>query len=269
LRLARRASRRDRRAGRHGGAQPLAPTDETAAAFLGVDVDVSRIQRRVGHGYCDRISYDLDESSRLLETARARRVPLSVGLVANIATVLPELVRRGGRRRRRDRPDLGARPARGVYPVGLSLEQAAVLRESDPAGYESRVLDSMVTHVRAMLSLQRAGAVAFDYGNNLRGQVSDHRGMLDAFDIPGFVPAFIRPLFCRGAGPFRWVALSGDPADIAVTDEAVLETFPQKEPLARWIRKAKEKVHFQACPRGYAGSNTASAPRWASASTGW
>ncbi|HKP28398.1 MAG TPA: urocanate hydratase [Gemmatimonadales bacterium] len=230
-----------------GGAQPLAAT-MNGAAFLGVDVDGSRIQRRVDTGYCDRMSYDLDESLQLVEDARARGAPLSVGLVANIAAVLPELVKRGVPidvvTDQTSAHDLRV----GYLPVGLSLEQAAVLRESDPAGYESRVLDSMVTHVRAMLSLQRAGAVAFDYGNNLRGQVADHRGMLDAFDIPGFVPAFIRPLFCRGAGPFRWVALSGDPADIAVTDEAVLETFPQKEPLARWIRKAKEKVHFQGLP---------------------
>jgi urocanate hydratase len=230
-----------------GGAQPLAAT-MNGAAFLGVDVDASRIQRRVDTGYCDRLSHDLDESLVALEDARARGVPLSVGLVANVATVLPELVKRGVRvdvvTDQTSAHDLRV----GYIPAGLSLEQAAALRDSDPVGYESRVLDSMVIHVRAMLSLQRAGAVAFDYGNNLRGQVSDHRGMLDAFDIPGFVPAFIRPLFCRGAGPFRWVALSGDPADIAVTDEAVLETFPRKEPLARWIRKAKEKVHFQGLP---------------------
>jgi urocanate hydratase len=136
----------------------------------------------------------------------------------------------------------------GYLPVGISLDDAPVLREGDPAGYESRVLDSMVTHVDAMLGFKRRGTVTFDYGNNLRGQVADHRGMRQAFEIPGFVPEFIRPLFCRGAGPFRWAALSGDPADIAVTDDAVLETFPDNEPLARWIRQARAKVHFQGLP---------------------
>ncbi len=230
-----------------GGAQPLAAT-MNGAAFLGVDVDPSRVERRVDTGYCDRISHDLDEAISLVAAARATGTALSVGLVANIAEVLPELVRRGvGVDVVTDQTS--AHDLRvGYIPAGVSLEQAAVLRETDPAGYESRVLDSMVTHVRAMLSLQRAGAVAFDYGNNLRGQVADRRGMLDAFDIPGFVPAFIRPLFCRGAGPFRWVALSGDPADIATTDDAVLEAFPQKEPLARWIRHAREKVQFQGLP---------------------
>jgi urocanate hydratase len=130
----------------------------------------------------------------------------------------------------------------------MSLDDAAAMRERDPDGYEDRVLDSMVVHVEAMLAAQRAGAVTFDYGNNLRGQVADRRGMRQAFEIPGFVPAFIRPLFCRGAGPFRWVALSGDPADIAVTDDAVLEAFPRNDGLARWIRQAREKVHFQGLP---------------------
>jgi urocanate hydratase len=136
----------------------------------------------------------------------------------------------------------------GYIPAGLTLEAASGLRDSDPAGYEARVLDSMATHVNAMLSLQRKGAIVFDYGNNIRGQVADRRGMREAFEIPGFVPAFIRPLFCKGAGPFRWVALSGDPADIAATDRAVLETFPRKTALARWIRQAQEQVAFQGLP---------------------
>ncbi len=230
-----------------GGAQPLSAT-MNGAAFLGVDVDATRIQRRVDTGYCDRISTDLDESLRLLEAARKERRALSVGLVGNIAEVLPELVRRGVR------PDVvtdqtSAHDLRvGYIPVGLDLGQASALREVDPKGYEDRVLDSMVVHVRAMLELQRQGAVVFDYGNNLRGQVADLRGMKEAFDFPGFVPAFIRPLFCRGAGPFRWAALSGNPRDIAVTDDAVLETFPKHEGLARWIRQAREKVHFQGLP---------------------
>jgi urocanate hydratase len=162
--------------------------------------------------------------------------------------VVPELARRGVV------PDIltdqtSAHDLRlGYIPAGLTLAAAAELRERDPATYEARVLDSMVAHVEAMLELKRRGAVTFDYGNNLRGQVADHRGMQSAFEIPGFVPAFIRPLFCRGAGPFRWAALSGDPADIAATDRAVLETFPDNEPLARWIRKAQEKVQFQGLP---------------------
>jgi urocanate hydratase len=230
-----------------GGAQPLAAT-MNGAAFLGVDVDESRIRRRVDTRYCDRLEHDLDTALRLVEEARARRRPLSVGLVGNIAEVLPELVRRG------IVPDVltdqtSAHDLRvGYLPVGLSISAAAELRGLDPAAYEARVLDSMVEHVRAMLALQAKGAVTFDYGNNLRGQVADHRGMREAFDFPGFVPAFIRPLFCRGAGPFRWAALSGDPADIAATDQAVLETFPKKAALARWIRQAQERVQFQGLP---------------------
>ncbi|HET9294189.1 MAG TPA: urocanate hydratase [Gemmatimonadales bacterium] len=230
-----------------GGAQPLAAT-MNGAAFLGVDVDPSRIQRRVDQGYCDQLSTDLDEALRLVLEARTEHRAFSVGLVGNIAEVLPEIVRRG------ILPDVvtdqtSAHDLRvGYIPAGLELAAAAEQRERDPAGYEARVLDSMVTHVRAMLTLQAQGAVVFDYGNNLRGQVADLRGLKEAFDFPGFVPAFIRPLFCRGAGPFRWAALSGNPRDIAVTDDAVLETFPKKDALARWIRQAREKVHFQGLP---------------------
>jgi urocanate hydratase len=230
-----------------GGAQPLAAT-MNGAAFLGVDVDPWRIQRRVDSGYCDLMTTSLDEALRLVEGAKQKREALSVGLTGNIADVLPELVRRGVV------PDVltdqtSAHDLRlGYIPTSLTLAAAAVERERDPAGYEARVLDSMVVHVRAMLALQAKGAVTFDYGNNLRGQVADHRGLADAFKIPGFVPAFIRPLFCKGAGPFRWAALSGDPSDIAVTDRAVLETFPHNDALARWIRQAGEKVHFQGLP---------------------
>jgi urocanate hydratase len=230
-----------------GGAQPLAAT-MNGAAFLGVDVDESRIRRRLDTGYCDRMETDLDRALRLVEEARAKKRALSVGLVGNIADVLPELVRRG------IVPDVltdqtSAHDLRvGYIPAGATLAQAADLRERDPAGYEDRVLDSMVSHVEAMLALQARGAITFDYGNNLRGQVADRRGLKDAFRIPGFVPEFIRPLFCRGAGPFRWAALSGDPADIAETDRAVLETFPRKEELARWIQQAQERVVFQGLP---------------------
>jgi len=198
--------------------------------------------------YCDRLETDLDRALRLVDDARRARRPLSVGLVGNIAEVLPELVRRGVV------PDVvtdqtSAHDLRlGYIPAGCTLEQAAELRDRDPAGYEARVLDSMSVHVGAMLDLRARGAVVFDYGNNLRGQVADHRGMAQAFDIPGFVPAYIRPLFCKGAGPFRWVALSGDPSDIATTDRAVLETFPKNEALARWMRQASERVAFQGLP---------------------
>ncbi len=230
-----------------GGAQPLAAT-MNGAAFLGVDVDPERIRRRVETGYCDRLETSLDEALRLVLEAKARKQALSIGLVGNIAEVLPQLVRRG------IVPDVvtdqtSAHDLRvGYIPKGYSLPEAADFRARDPQGYEASVLDSMVVHVEAMLALQATGAVTFDYGNNLRGQVADHRGIAGAFKIPGFVPEFIRPLFCRGAGPFRWAALSGDPQDIAVTDEAVLETFPGKEGLARWIRKARERVHFQGLP---------------------
>ena len=230
-----------------GGAQPLAAT-MNGAAFLGVDVDEQRIRRRVDSRYCDRLETDLDTALRVVDAARARHQAVSVGLVGNIAEVLPELARRG------IVPDMvtdqtSAHDLRvGYVPAGTTLEEAARLRATDPVGYESRVLDSMVTHVRAMLDLQAKGAVVFDYGNNLRGQVADHRAMREAFEIPGFVPAFIRPLFCKGAGPFRWVALSGDPADIATTDRAALDTFPTKPGLARWIRQAQERVAFQGLP---------------------
>ena len=230
-----------------GGAQPLAAT-MNSGVLLGVDVDASRIQRRVETGYCDEMAYDLDEALEAALKAKKLGEAHSIGLVGNIAEVLPELVRRGFV------PDVltdqtSAHDLRlGYIPAGHSLEEAERRRIEDPAGYEEAVLDSMQTHVEAMLEMQRQGAVTFDYGNNLRGQVADRRGMKEAFDFPGFVPAFIRPLFCRGSGPFRWAALSGNPADIAATDEAVLETFPHNESLSRWIRKAREKVHFQGLP---------------------
>jgi urocanate hydratase len=230
-----------------GGAQPLAAT-LNGGAFLGVEVDPARIRRRVETGYCDRLSTSLDEALALVLAAKGEQRALSVGLVGNAAEVMPELVRRG------IVPDLvtdqtSAHDLRiGYVPAGLSLEDAAALRASDPGAYEEKVLDSMQVHVAALLALKRQGSVAFDYGNNLRGQVADRRGMHEAFDLPGFVPEFIRPLFCKGAGPFRWVALSGDPADIDLTDETVLETFPRNDALARWIRAAREKVRFQGLP---------------------
>jgi len=230
-----------------GGAQPLAVT-MNGGVFLGVEVDPDRIRKRLETGYLDRMSQSLDEALQLVFEAVQQKRPLSVGLLGNIADILPELVRRG------IVPDAltdqtSAHDLRiGYIPAGCSLSEAAELRSRDYAAYEKAVLDSMVCHVAAMLELQEKGAVTFDYGNNLRGQVADRRSMAEAFRIPGFVPAFIRPLFCRGAGPFRWAALSGDPADIYETDRAVLEAFPENESLARWIRKAGEKVHFQGLP---------------------
>jgi urocanate hydratase len=230
-----------------GGAQPLAAT-MCGASFLGIEVDETRIQRRLETGYLDRMSTDLDEALELVMNAKEKGEALSVGLLGNVAEILPELMDRG------ITPDVltdqtSAHDLRlGYIPAGLSLEEAAELRESDFESYKSLVLDSMVVHVHAMLEMQRRGAITFDYGNNIRGQVADHRNLEVAFDIKGFVPLFIRPLFCKGSGPFRWAALSGDPEDIAVTDRAVLETFPENEPLTRWINKAQEKVHFQGLP---------------------
>ncbi|NNF04022.1 MAG: urocanate hydratase [Rhodothermales bacterium] len=230
-----------------GGAQPLAAT-MNGAACLTVEVDPERIRRRVDTGYCDEMSKDLDEALERVLAAREEGRALSVGLLGNVAEVLPEIARRGV-----DVDILTDQTSahdldRGYIPADHTLQEADERRTNDPDGYRSAVLDSMQAHVGAMLDLKEAGAVTFDYGNNLRGQVADRRGMKEAFDIPGFVPEFIRPLFCRGSGPFRWAALSGDPADIAATDDAVLETFPEKEALARWIRKAREQVHFQGLP---------------------
>jgi urocanate hydratase len=227
-----------------GGAQPLAVTMNDGLC-LAVEVDPWRIQRRVETGYCDRMSEDLDEALELLDKANGG---YSVGLLGNIAEIMPEVQRRG------IVPDVitdqtSAHDLRfGYIPAGYSLEEAAVLRESDPEKYDNEVLDSMVVHVQAILDLQKKGAVCFDYGNNLRGQVADFRNMPEAFDFPGFVPAYIRPLFCKGAGPYRWAALSGNPADIKATDDAILELFPEKEALHRWIHKAQKQIHFQGVP---------------------
>ena len=227
-----------------GGAQPLACTMNEGHC-LTVEVDPWRIQRRVETGYCDRMTESLDEALEIIQSSDS---PVSVGLLGNIAEVLPELVRRN------IVPDIitdqtSAHDLReGYIPLGYSLEEAASLRASDPETYDNKVLDSMVVHVRAILEMQSRGAVCFDYGNNLRGQVADYRDMTEAFDFPGFVPAYIRPLFCRGAGPFRWAALSGDPEDIRTTDEAILKLFPEKLALRRWIEKAQKQISFQGLP---------------------
>ncbi len=229
-----------------GGAQPLAAT-MNGAAYLGIEVDPARIERRIRTGYCDRMTFDLDEALRWVLEAKARGEALSVGLVGNCADVLPELVRRG------IVPDVltdqtsAHDPLNGYIPAGLSVEQAEALRRTHPQDYIKRAYDSIARHVEAMLALKRQGAVTFEYGNNIRKQ-AELAGVTDAFEFPGFVVAYIRPLFCQGRGPFRWVALSGDPEDIRKTDELVLELFPDDRILRRWITLAREKVRFQGLP---------------------
>jgi urocanate hydratase len=230
-----------------GGAQPLAAT-MNGAAFLGVEVNPARIERRLQTGYLDRMSWNLDEALGLVLAAKRHREALSVGLVGNSAEVLPELVRRGVV------PDVltdqtsAHDTLNGYVPVKQSPnEDLDALRQENPGEYVRRALDAIGVHVWAMIELQRAGAVTFDYGNNIRAHAVQ-AGVKDAFHIPGFIPEYIRPQFCEGRGPFRWAALSGDPEDIRRTDRAVLETFPKDESLARWIRLAGEKVHFQGLP---------------------
>jgi urocanate hydratase len=229
-----------------GGAQPLAATMNGAAALV-VEVDPSRIARRLDSGYLDEATTSLDAALDRLRRAAAAGEARSIGLEANAADVLPALVARGVT------PDVvtdqtSAHDAlNGYVPNGLSLQAALALRGRDPDDYVARSRTAMGTHVAAMLALQRRGSIVFDYGNNIRAQAVD-AGIADAFDIPGFVPEYIRPLFCEGKGPFRWAALSGDPDDIAATDRAVLEMFPDDEALARWIRLARTRVKFQGLP---------------------
>jgi urocanate hydratase len=229
-----------------GGAQPLAATFN-GGVILAVEVDPARIQRRLDTRYCDRATESLDEALDWILTATRDGAALSVGLVGNCAEVLPEIVRRG------IVPDLvtdqtsAHDPLNGYVPAALGLAEAEELRASDPDLYVRRAMDSMRVHCEAIVDLQEMGAVAVDYGNNLRGMALD-AGFENAFAYPGFVPAYIRPLFCEGKGPFRWVALSGDPKDIHRTDDLVLELFPEDEHLGRWIRMAREKIQFQGLP---------------------
>ena len=229
-----------------GGAQPLAATMH-GAAVLGVEVAEWRVDKRIETGYVDRKTRSLDEALAWLDAARARGDALSVGLVANAAEVMPELVRRGVV------PDVLTDQTSahdmlvGYVPAGMELAAADALRERAPDEYVARATESVVRHVRAMLELRRLGAVTFDYGNNIR-TVAHDAGVADAFDIPGFVPEYIRPLFCEGKGPFRWVALSGDPADIRRTDRLALELFPDDEHLRRWLTLAGERIQFQGLP---------------------
>ena len=229
-----------------GGAQPLAAT-MNGAVFLGIEVDQARIERRIHTGYCDRIALDLDEALRICDDARAQGRAVSVGLVGNCAEVLPELVKRGVQVDAVTDQTSAHDPLNGYVPAGLSLDEAAELRARDPQGYVEQSTHSMARHVEAMLALQRAGAIAFDYGNNIRKFAYD-AGCADAFRIPGFVPEYIRPLFCAGKGPFRWVALSGAREDIRRTDDLALELFPADETLSRWLRLARERVQFQGLP---------------------
>lgn len=229
-----------------GGAQPLAAT-MNGAAILCVEVDPARIERRIATRYCDRMTTSLDEALRWIEEATTATRPLSVGLVGNCAEVLPELVRRDVRPDAVTDQTSAHDPLNGYIPAGLSLDDAAALRRSNPKEYVARALDSIARHVRAMLAFQQAGSVVFDYGNNIR-TMAHQGGVADAYAFPGFVPAFIRPLFCQGRGPFRWIALSGDPADIAATDQAALELFPDNADLQRWLPLARERVAFQGLP---------------------
>ncbi|MFN3326222.1 MAG: urocanate hydratase [Bryobacteraceae bacterium] len=229
-----------------GGAQPLAAT-MNGAAFLGIEADPARIKRRVKTGYCDIFVKDLDEAVRLLRNAIHERRAISVGLLGNCAELLPEMVRRG------IVPDLltdqtsAHDPLNGYIPAGCTVEEAIELRSSDPDEYLRRSMDSIATHVLAMLDLKKMGAIAFDYGNNIRRMAAD-RGVADAFEIPGFIPEYIRPLFAQGYGPFRWVALSGERADIAATDALVCKLFPENQTLTRWIELARRRVPFQGLP---------------------
>lgn len=229
-----------------GGAQPLAATLNDAV-FLGVEVDSRRIERRMRQGFCQKMARSLDEALPLVREALDKKQPLSVGLLGNCADVLPEMLARD------IVPDVltdqtsAHDPLNGYVPNGLSLDEALALRRSDPKEYMERSMAAMAVHVRAMLEMQKRGAVTFDYGNNLRGQALK-AGVAEAMDYPGFVPAYIRPLFCEGRGPFRWAALSGDPDDIRVTDDLIFEMFPENKSLCRWIEQAREKVPFQGLP---------------------
>ncbi len=229
-----------------GGAQPLAAT-MTGAVFLGIDVDPARIQKRLDTGYIDEMTYSLDEALARVDTAKANQEAVSIGLVGNCADILPELLRRGVI------PDIltdqtsAHDPLNGYVPNGITLAEAIELRKSNPDEYTRRSIATMGIHVQAMLDLKARGAITFDYGNNIRAYAVE-AGVKNAFDIKGFVPEYIRPLFCEGKGPFRWAALSGDPEDIRRTDRLAAELFHENKSLQRWLKLASEKIHFQGLP---------------------
>ncbi|PGS78385.1 urocanate hydratase [Bacillus thuringiensis] len=229
-----------------GGAQPLAVT-MNGGVVIAIDVDKRSIDRRIEKRYCDMYTESLEEALTVVNEYKEKKEPISIGLLGNAAEILPELVKRN------ITPDLvtdqtsAHDPLNGYIPVGYTLEEAAKLREEDPERYVQLSKESMTKHVEAMLAMQEKGAITFDYGNNIR-QVAFDEGLKNAFDFPGFVPAFIRPLFCEGKGPFRWVALSGDPEDIYKTDEVILREFADNEHLCNWIRMARQQVEFQGLP---------------------
>jgi urocanate hydratase len=229
-----------------GGAQPLAAT-MNGAAFLGIDVDRARMQKRIDTGYLDIISENLDEALTLVLNAREKQKALSVGLLGNAGEILPKILGKN------ITPDIitdqtsAHDTLNGYVPMGISLEEARDLRKSNPKKYIELAKKTIVEHVKAMLEFQKRGSIAFDYGNNIRGEAKEN-GLQNAFNIPGFVPEYIRPLFCDGKGPFRWAALSGDPKDIYETDRAIIDAFPENKQLIRWIELAQKEVHFQGLP---------------------
>lgn len=230
-----------------GGAQPLAITMNEGVALV-AEIEQWRIDKRIETRYCDESYSDIKTAVDRALAAKANGEAVSIGVCCNVVDLLQYLIDH------KIVPDTLTDQTSahdeliGYFPEGLSVEEANALRESDPETYQSRSLDTMARHVRQMLELQQMGAITFDYGNNLRGQAKDKRGVANAFDFPGFVPAYIRPLFCEGKGPFRWVALSGDPEDIYTTDKALAELFPENEGLQRWLKMAKEKIAFQGLP---------------------
>jgi urocanate hydratase len=229
-----------------GGAQPLAAT-MNGAAFLGIEVDEARAKKRVDTGYLDKISYDIDEALELVLKAKNDERAFSIGLIGNAGKILPEIIKRN------IIPDIVTDQTsahdtlNGYVPMGMSFKEALLLRKENPKEYIKLSKETIVQHLKAMLELQKKGSIVFDYGNNIRGEAKEN-GVANAFDIPGFVPEFIRPLFCDGKGPFRWAALSGNPEDIYVTDEAVKKAFPENTSLINWINMAQKKVHFQGLP---------------------
>lgn len=229
-----------------GGAQPLAVTMNEGVC-LAVEVDPERVKKRLETRYCDRVFTDIDEALKMAVKFKESNTPISIALVGNAADILPEILRRG------IIPDVvtdqtsAHDPLNGYVPGGMTLEEALILRKENPEEYKKKAMDSMTAHVEAMTGFQKQGSVVFDYGNNIRQQAFNN-GLQNAFDFPGFVPAYIRPLFCEGKGPFRWAALSGDPKDIYRTDRVILEEFPDNEPLCRWIKMAQERVAFQGLP---------------------
>ena len=229
-----------------GGAQPLAAT-MNGAACLAIEVDETRIQKRLDTGYLDKMTGNIDEAIEMILEAKEKEIPLSVGLLGNAGEILPELLKRNFI------PDVLTDQTSahdmlfGYVPMEMSFEEALILREKDPETYIKKARATVVAHVSAMLDFQKRGSITFDYGNNIRGEAKEN-GVVNAFEIPGFVPEYIRPLFCDGKGPFRWVALSGEPNDIFETDKAIIEAFPENEALIRWIKLAQEKVHFQGLP---------------------